>query len=122
MPVRIFSRKASKIAHGHNIHLTPYLPTIEVLKFPSLFVGRKAMDIIMNDKLKKLISSLDQNQIAEINRFLNSADGQRFKNNISERDKANILNQINTMDPAKLRRTFSGLSKEDLVRMLNQRK
>ena len=76
----------------------------------------------MNDKLKKLLGSLDQNQIAEINRFLNSADGQRFKNTISEKDKTNILNQLNSMDPAKLRRTFSGLSKEDLTRMLNQRK
>ena len=76
----------------------------------------------MNDKLKKLIGSLDRNQIEEINRFLNSADGQRFKNNISEKDKENILNQLNTMDPAKLRRAFSGLSKEDLTRMLNQRK
>ena len=76
----------------------------------------------MNDKLKRLLGSLDRNQIEEINRFLNSADGQRFKNNISEKDKANILSQLNNMDPAKLRRTFSGLSKEDLMRMLNQRK
>ena len=76
----------------------------------------------MNDKLKKLLGSFDQNQIAEINRFLNSAEGQRFKNNISEKDKANILNQLNSMDPSKLRNAFSGLSKEDLTRMLNKRK
>ena len=76
----------------------------------------------MNDKIKKLLGSFDESQIAEINRFLNSAEGKRFKNNISERDKTNILNQLNNMDTDKLRRTFSGLSKDDLVRMLNQRK
>ena len=76
----------------------------------------------MNDKIKKLLGSLDRNQIEEINRFLNSADGQRFKNNISENDKANILSQLNSMDPAKLRSAFAGLSKEDITRMLGQRK
>ncbi len=76
----------------------------------------------MNDKLKKLLGSLDQNQIAEINRFLNSSDGQKFKNNISEKDKANILSRIDSMNPEKLKRAFSGISKGDLAKLLNQRK
>ena len=76
----------------------------------------------MNDKLKKLLGSLDRNQIEEINKFLNSADGRKFKQNISERDKANILSQIDSVSPAKLKKVFSGLSKDDLSKMIGQRK
>ncbi len=76
----------------------------------------------MNDKLKNLLGNLDKNQIEEINKFLNSADGQRFKKNISEKDKANILSRVDGMNPAKLKKAFSGLTKDDLAKMLNQRK
>ena len=76
----------------------------------------------MNDKLKRLLGSLDQNQLAEINRFLNSDDGRRFKNKISDADKENLLRQVDGMNPAKLKRAFSNLTKDDLAKMLNQRK
>ena len=76
----------------------------------------------MNNKLKNLLSSFDENQIAEINKFLNSAEGQRFKNNISEKDKASLLSQFNNMDMDKIRRAFSQISKDDIIKALNQRK
>lgn len=80
------------------------------------------MEKVMNNKIKRLLSSFDENQIAEINNFLNSADGRRFKNNISDKDKNNILRQLDNMDTEKLRHAFSNISKDDIIRMLNQRK
>ena len=48
-----FFSQERKNAHGQNIHLTPYLPTISVLRFFIEFVGRKAMDIYINGTNKR---------------------------------------------------------------------
>lgn len=74
----------------------------------------------MNDRMKHILKNFDENQIREINRFLNSDDGRRLKESISERDKEELLKRIGTIDSRKLKDVMSRMSPGDLARIMKK--
>ncbi len=70
------------------------------------------------NKLEKILKGFDENQLREINNFLNSADGKRLKNQISASEKDRILREFSKLDPNEVRQKISGLSSADLMKIM----
>ncbi len=70
------------------------------------------------NKLEKILKDFDENQLREINNFLNSADGKRLKNQISASEKDRILREFSKLDPNEVRQKISGLSSADLMKIM----
>lgn len=70
------------------------------------------------NKLEKILKDFDENQLKEINKFLNSADGQRLKNQITASEKDRILREFSKLDPNEVRKKISGLSGDDLMKIM----
>ena len=70
------------------------------------------------NKLEKILKDFDENQLREINNFLNSADGKRLKNQISASQKDRILREFSKLDPNEVRQKISGLSSADLMKIM----
>lgn len=75
----------------------------------------------MNDKLSRILSSFDKNQIQQINSFLNSAGGKNLKKHIETADRERLIREFQKLDPNDVKRAFSGITKEDLARIFNKK-
>lgn len=70
------------------------------------------------NKLEKILKDFDENQLREINKFLNSADGKRLKNQITASEKDQLLREFSRLDPDEVKKKISGLSSTDLMRIM----
>lgn len=68
----------------------------------------------MNDMLK----NFSENDLKDINNFLNSAQGKNLVSNINKSQKEKILQQFMQLDPNAVKRKLNGLSKEDILKLL----
>ena len=53
------------------------------------------------NRLERMLKDFDENQLREINKFLNSADGRRLKSHINSTDKDKLLQEFSKLDPNK---------------------
>lgn len=68
----------------------------------------------MNDILK----NFNENQLNEINKFLNSAQGKNISGNLNNNDKERLLRQFMSLDPNTVKKKLNGLSKDDILKLL----
>ena len=68
----------------------------------------------MNDMVK----NFSENDLKDINNFLNSAQGKNLVSNINKSQKEKILQQFMQLDPNAVKRKLNGLSKEDILKLL----
>ena len=67
------------------------------------------------NRLERMLKDFDENQLREINKFLNSADGRRLKSHINSTDKDKLLQEF---DPNEVKKRISGLSTADLMKIM----
>ena len=67
------------------------------------------------NRLERMLKDFDENQLREINKFLNSADGRRLKSHINSTDKDKLLQEFSKLDPNEVKKRISGLSTADLI-------
>lgn len=67
--------------------------------------------------VNEILSSFNENQLKQINQFLNSQQGQKLANP-SEAAKKKMLAQLSGLDVEKVRRKVKELSKEDILKMI----
>ena len=65
------------------------------------------------NRLERMLKDFDENQLREINKFLNSADGRRLKSHINSTDKDKLLQEFSKLDPNEVKKRISGLSTAD---------
>lgn len=68
----------------------------------------------MNDMLK----NFSENDLKDINNFLNSAQGKNLVSNINKSQKEKILQQFMQLDPNTVKHKLNGLLKEDILKLL----
>ncbi len=68
----------------------------------------------INDVLK----NFNENELQEINRFINSAQGKDLSNKLGKTDKDALLRQFMNLDPNKVKSKLNGLTKEDILKLL----
>lgn len=73
-----------------------------------------------NKKLTELLKSFDQNQIKEINDFLNSSRGRSIKNKLNNSDKEKLLNEFSKINQNDARRKIKSMKAEDIIRLINK--
>lgn len=69
----------------------------------------------MND----LLRSFNQNQLREINDFLNSSQGRKIKNRINSSNKNELLREFQKLDPQVVNSRLKSLSKQDILKIIN---
>lgn len=69
----------------------------------------------MND----LLRSFNQNQLREINDFLNSSQGRKIKNKINSSNKNELLREFQKLDPQVVNNRLKSLSKQDILKIIN---
>lgn len=69
----------------------------------------------MND----LLRSFNQNQLREINDFLNSSQGRKIKNKINSSNKNELLREFQKLDPKVVNSRLKSLSKQDILKIIN---
>lgn len=69
----------------------------------------------MND----LLRSFNQNQLREINDFLNSSQGRKIKNKINSSNKNELLREFQKLDPQVVNSRLKSLSKQDILKIIN---
>lgn len=70
--------------------------------------------------IDKILKSLDQSQIGEINRFLSSAQGKNFKNKINSSDKEKLLREFSKLDPSVAASKLRGMSPEQILSLIKK--
>ena len=82
------------------------------------------------NRLERMLKDFDENQLREINKFLNSADGRRLKSHINSTDKDKmrplgvpafkdkLLQEFSKLDPNEVKKRISGLSTADLMKIM----
>lgn len=73
-----------------------------------------------NQNIMELLKNFNQNQLREINAFLNSDKGKKIKNSLSDEEKRKLLSQFSRLDPASVKRAMNGMSSEDIIKMINK--
>lgn len=68
----------------------------------------------INDVLK----NFNENELQQINQFINSSQGKGITNNLSQSQKENLLRQFINLDPTKVKSKLNGLTKEDILKLL----
>ncbi len=74
----------------------------------------------MNKKMQDIIKSFDQNQLKEINEFLNSAEGARLKRQLSGDDKEKLMNEFSKLSTNDIKRAVSSMSGRNLKNIINK--
>ncbi len=69
--------------------------------------------------INSLLRSFNQNQLKEINDFLNSAQGRRIKNKINSSDKNELLKAFSALDQKTVNSKLKSLSKQDILKIIN---
>ena len=70
--------------------------------------------------IDKILSNLNQNQLREINQFLNSIQGKQLKNKINSSDKEKLLREFAKLDPAMVNSKLKGMSTEQLISLIKK--
>lgn len=68
----------------------------------------------INDVLK----NFNENELQQVNQFINSAQGKELANKLNGTDKEALLKQFMSLDPAKVKSKLNGLTKEDILKLL----
>lgn len=68
--------------------------------------------------LNDMLNNFNENQLREIETFLNSQQGKNISNNLSQQKKDEILRQFLNLDPQAVKSKLNGISKEDILRLL----
>lgn len=68
--------------------------------------------------LNDILNNFNENQLKEINSFLNSQKGQDFRKNLSQSKKDELFQQFMKLDPEVVKSKLNGISKEDILRFL----
>ncbi len=66
-----------------------------------------------------LLKNFNQNQLKEINDFLNSSQGRQLKSKINSADKNALLKEFQKIDPNVLNSKLKGMSKDDILKIIN---
>lgn len=69
--------------------------------------------------INSLLKNLDQNQLREINQFLNSKQGVNIKNKINKTDKERLIRELSSLNPNLVSSKLKGLSQADILKILN---
>lgn len=72
----------------------------------------------MNSKLENMLKNFNQNQLREINEFLNSSKGKNIKNNLTNSDKERLMREFNKLDANEVRKKIGSLSNEDIMKII----
>ena len=72
----------------------------------------------MNSKLENMLKNFNQNQLREINDFLNSSKGKNIKNNLTNSDKERLMREFNKLDANEVRKKIGSLSNEDIMKII----
>lgn len=80
---------------------------------------QKGYENFMN-KLERLLRDFDENQLREINDFLNSSDGKRLKNRINADDRDKLMQEFAKLDPEEVKKKISGLNASDLKNIMKK--
>lgn len=73
----------------------------------------------MMQNINDLLRNLNQNQLKEINDFLNTAQGRKLKNKINSSDKQELLRELGKLSPDVVNSKLKNISKQDLMRIIN---
>ncbi len=73
----------------------------------------------MNKKMQDMLKNLNQGQLKEINAFLNSAKGSKFKNSLSGVDKDRLMREFSKLSESDVKKTLANMSENDLRRIIN---
>ncbi len=68
--------------------------------------------------LNDILNNFNENQLKEINSFLNSQKGQDFRKNLSQTKKDELFQEFMKLDPEVVKSKLNGISKEDILRFL----
>ena len=63
----------------------------------------------MNSKLENILKSFDQNQLREINNFLNSSKGKNLKSQLNDSEKAKLMREFEKLDSEEVKRRLRGM-------------
>lgn len=69
--------------------------------------------------INSLLKSFNQNQLREINDFLNSAQGRKIKSKINSSDKNELLREFQKLDPKVVNSRLKSLRKQDILKIIN---
>lgn len=72
-----------------------------------------------NKKISDMLKSFDENQIRQINEFLNSSRGNKIKNKLDSADKEKLLREFEKIDPNTIKNKMKNLRSEDIIRIIN---
>lgn len=68
--------------------------------------------------INDIIGNFNSTQLKQINDFLNSAQGKKFKQNISDANKAEAIKKFKQLSPDDVKNALNGISKEAILKML----
>lgn len=68
--------------------------------------------------LNDMLSNFNENQLQQVEAFLNSQQGKKMTNNLSQQKKDEILRQFLNLDPKIVKSKLNGISKEDILKFL----
>ena len=74
----------------------------------------------MNNKFQKFLREFDENQIRDINDFINSSQGSGLKKKINNADKEKLLREFEKLDPAVVKKKMKGMSTADIIKLINK--
>ncbi|MDY3031551.1 MAG: hypothetical protein SOS24_07320 [Clostridia bacterium] len=72
--------------------------------------------------INSLLQNFSQNQLKEINDFLNSAKGRQFSQSLSSAEKDALLKKLSGIDPSYAQKKLKNLSSRDLAKIINSLK
>lgn len=73
--------------------------------------------VYMN-RFEQLLKDFDENQLKEINQFLNSADGMRLKQQISNADKDKLIRDFSKLDKDEVKKRLAALKTADIKKIM----
>lgn len=68
--------------------------------------------------INNLLKNLNQNQLREINQFLNSAQGKNIKDKINSSNKEQLIKELSKLDPKLVNSKLKSLSSADFARLM----
>lgn len=73
----------------------------------------------MNSKLENILKSFDQNQLREINNFLNSSKGKNLKSQLNDSEKAKLMREFEKLDSEEAKRRLRGMNTKDIMKIIS---
>ena len=73
----------------------------------------------MNSKLENILKSFDQNQLREINNFLNSSKGKNLKSQLNDSEEAKLMREYEKLDSEEVKRRLRGMNTKDIMKIIS---